>query len=156
MARPACEHSSKRWRSLQTTRPRAISPATSHRRGSPRVRDRAPPPPSLAMTPQVSSVEFRVRYAETDQMGVVYHSHYLVWCEIGRTDHIRGLGISYREMEEQGVNLAVAEASIRYKAPARYDDLVRVETTLGGLSSRTIVYDYVISNAISGACLATA
>ena len=108
------------------------------------------------MTPRVSSVEFRVRYAETDQMGVVYHSHYLVWCEIGRTDHIRGLGMSYREMEEQGVSLAVAEASIRYTAPARYDDLIRVDTTLAHLSSRTIVYDYVISNATTGARLATA
>jgi acyl-CoA thioester hydrolase len=110
----------------------------------------------MAMTPRVSSVEFRVRYAETDQMGVVYHSHYLVWCEIGRTDHIRGLGMSYREMEELGVTLAVAEASIRYTAPARYDDLVRVDTTLANLSSRTIVYDYVISNATTGARLATA
>src|SRR5918911_2671139 len=108
------------------------------------------------MPRHVSSVEFRVRYAETDRMGVVYHSHYLVWCEIGRTDHIRGLGMSYREMEEQGVTLAVAEASIRYTAPARYDDLVRVDTSLANLSSRTVVYDYVISNATTGTRLATA
>jgi acyl-CoA thioester hydrolase len=108
------------------------------------------------MTRRSSSVEFRVRYAETDQMGVVYHSHYLVWCEIGRTDHIRGLGMSYRQMEEQGVTLAVAEASIRYTAPARYDDLVRVDTTLADFSSRTLVYDYVISNATTGARLASA
>src|SRR5664279_1238362 len=61
--------------------------------------------------PRVSSVEFRVRYAETDQMGVAYHANYLIWCEIGRTDHIRGMGTSYREMEEQGITLAVSEAS---------------------------------------------
>src|SRR5918912_1824796 len=110
----------------------------------------------MAMTPRVSSMEFRVRYAETDQMGVVYHSHYLVWCEIGRTDHIRGLGMSYREMEEQGVTLAVAEASIRYTAPARSDDLLRVDTTLANFSSRTLIYDYLITNATTGVRLATA
>lgn len=79
-------------------------------------------------------------------MGVVYHSHYLVWCEIGRTDHIRGSGMSYREMEQRGITLAVAEASLRYVAPARYDDTIRVETTLSDVSSRTITFDYVITN----------
>lgn len=106
--------------------------------------------------PRVSSVELRVRYAETDKMGVVYHSHYLVWCEIGRTDHIRGSGTSYREMEEAGITLAVAEASVRYRAPARYDDRIRVETIVSDLGSRTITFDYTISNADSGERLATA
>jgi acyl-CoA thioester hydrolase len=101
-------------------------------------------------------VELRVRYAETDKMGVVYHSHYLVWCEIGRTDHIRGSGTSYREMEEAGITLAVAEASVRYRAPARYDDRIRVETIVSDLGSRTITFDYTISNADSGERLATA
>jgi acyl-CoA thioester hydrolase len=101
-------------------------------------------------------VELRVRYAETDKMGVVYHSHYLVWCEIGRTDHIRKRGMSYRDMEAAGVTLAVAEASVRYHAPARYDDLVRVRTTMPDVTSRTVTFDYLVENADSGERLATA
>lgn len=108
------------------------------------------------MPPRTSAVEFRVRYAETDRMGVVYHSHYLVWCEIGRTDHIRGTGITYRQMEESGITLAVAEATVRYKSPAHYDDMVRVETTLTDVGSRTITFEYVVSNADTGERLATA
>jgi acyl-CoA thioester hydrolase len=108
------------------------------------------------MSLRVSTVEFRVRYAETDQMAVAYHAHYLVWCEIGRTHHIRGGGMSYRETEEQGVTLAVADASIRYRAPARYDDLIRVATTLSEVASRTVTFDYTVSNAESGQVLATA
>lgn len=106
--------------------------------------------------PRTTSLELRVRYAETDKMGVVYHSHYLIWCELGRTDHIREGGMSYREMEEAGLMLAVAEANIRYRAPARYDDLVRVDTTLSDVSSRAVTFDYLISNAESGERLATA
>ena len=106
--------------------------------------------------PRTSSLELRVRYAETDQMGVVYHSHYLVWCELGRTDHIREGGMSYREIEEAGIMLAVAEANVRYRAPARYDDLVRVETTLSDVSSRAVTFDYLITNAVTGDRLATA
>lgn len=89
-------------------------------------------------------------------MGVVYHAHYLVWCEIGRTEHIRGCGMSYRDMERSGITLAVAEASVRYRAPARYDDLIRVETVLADVSSRTVTFDYEISNVETGARLATA
>ncbi len=89
-------------------------------------------------------------------MGVVYHSHYLIWCELGRTDHIRAGGMSYREMEEAGIMLAVAEANVRYRAPARYDDLVRVETTLTDVSSRLVTFEYRIHNAESGELLATA
>ncbi len=108
------------------------------------------------MTNRTSRVEFRVRYAETDQMGVVYHSHYLVWCEVGRTEHLRTLGTDYATVERAGTTLAVAEASLRYHAPARYDDLVRVETTLSSVRSRVIIFDYVISNAESGDRLVTA
>lgn len=89
-------------------------------------------------------------------MGVVYHSHYLVWCEIGRTDLIRALGMPYREMEERGIALAVAEAEIRYKSPARYDDMVRVSTVISAVASRTVTFDYVISNAETSEALATA
>ena len=101
-------------------------------------------------------VEFRVRYAETDQMGVVYHSNYLVWCEVGRTDFIRALGVTYAELERQGTSLAVAEATLRFHAPARYDDLVRVETTLSSVRSRAMTFDYVITDAATGRRLVTA
>lgn len=103
-----------------------------------------------------SDVEIRVRYAETDQMGVVYHSHYLVWCEIGRTDLIRRLGTPYAELERQGVMLAVVDASIRYHAAARYDDLVRVRTRLSGVRSRSITFDYTVELVESGRKLVTA
>ena len=108
------------------------------------------------MTNRTSRVEFRVRYAETDQMGVVYHSHYLVWCEVGRTEHLRSLGTDYATVEKAGTTLAVAEASLRYHAPARYDDLVRVETTLSSVRSRVITFDYLITNAETGDRLVTA
>jgi acyl-CoA thioester hydrolase len=105
---------------------------------------------------QQSVTELRVRYAETDQMGVVYHTNYLIWCEIARTDLIRALGASYRELEERGIRLAVSEASIRYIAAARYDDRIRVETQLSRITSRTLVFDYTILNADSSQRLATA
>jgi acyl-CoA thioester hydrolase len=96
------------------------------------------------------SVEFRVRYAETDQMQVVYHANYLVWCEIGRTEFIRALGTPYAELERQNVTLAVVEASLRFHAAARYDNLIRVSTTISEVRSRTITFDYVITNAETG------
>ena len=102
------------------------------------------------------TTELRVRYAETDQMGVVYHSNYLIWCEIGRTDYIRGLGTPYAVLERNGVALAVSEASLRCHAPARYDDVVRVETSLTEVRSRTVTFDYVIVHAGTGARLASA
>lgn len=97
-----------------------------------------------------------MRYAETDRMGVVYHANYLVWCEIGRTDFIRELGTTYAAMEREGVALAVADASVRYHAPARYDDLIRVETTLADVRSRALTFDYLIVNAVSGERLVSA
>ncbi|HET8655510.1 MAG TPA: thioesterase family protein [Longimicrobiaceae bacterium] len=96
------------------------------------------------------SIEFRVRYAETDQMGVVYHANYLVWCEVGRTELIRRRGPSYAELEREGVLLAVAEANLRFHAPARYDDLVRVETWVEEVRSRTVTFGYLISRLGAG------
>jgi acyl-CoA thioester hydrolase len=101
-------------------------------------------------------IEFRVRYAETDQMGVVYHANYLIWCEIGRTEFIRTLGLSYAEMERAGVSLAVSELSARFHAAARYDDMIRVRTWLASAGSRMITFDYLISNAASDQRLLTA
>lgn len=108
------------------------------------------------MTVPPHAIEFRVRYGETDQMGVVYHAEYLVWCEMGRTEFIRERGLSYAEMERRGTLLAVADARIRYHAPARYDDLVRVETTLTRLGSRAITFQYLVRNAATSERLATA
>ena len=96
------------------------------------------------------AIQFRVRYAETDQMGVVYHANYLVWCEIGRTEFIRTLGVSYAEMERAGVSLAVSEVSMRYHGAARYDNMIRVETTLSDVRSRMMTFDYLCSNAENG------
>jgi acyl-CoA thioester hydrolase len=108
-----------------------------------------PPPP-------YHDVEFRVRYAETDQMGVVYHTNYLVWCEVGRTDFIRARGMSYADMERAGIGLAVSEITERFHAAARYDDMIRVRTTLTQARSRRVVFDYVITNADSGVRLVSA
>ncbi len=104
----------------------------------------------------VKKTEFRVRYAETDQMGVVYHANYLVWCEIGRTDFIRDLGTPYAELERSNVSLAVVEASLRFHAGARYDDMIRVTTTLRDARSRMISFDYLIENATTGERLVSA
>lgn len=102
-------------------------------------------------------LDLRVRYAETDQMGVVYHTNYLVWCEIGRTELIRVVsGTSYAALEAEGVALAVAELSIRYHGAARYDNLIRVRTTLAEARSRSVTFDYLITNAETGERLATA
>jgi acyl-CoA thioester hydrolase len=100
--------------------------------------------------------ELRVRYAETDQMGVVYHANYLAWCEVGRTELIRACGVSYREMEAAGVGLAVSDASLRFHAPARYDDVVRIETTLTEVRSRSVTFEYLITRGGDGARLVSA
>ena len=102
-------------------------------------------------------LELRVRYSETDQMGVVYHTNYLVWCEIGRTELIRTLtGVSYAQLEAEGVALAVADLSIRYHGAARYDNRVMVRTTLSDARSRSVTFEYTITNAETGERLATA
>jgi acyl-CoA thioester hydrolase len=108
--------------------------------------------------PFTSTSDVRVRYAETDQMGVAYHTHYLVWCEVGRTDYIRALGVTYAALERDGLRLAVAEASVRYHAPARYDDLVRVVTRMESAQSRALTFAYELSRVDeSGHCrIATA
>jgi acyl-CoA thioester hydrolase len=108
------------------------------------------------MPPRVCVSDFRVRYAETDQMGVVYHANYLVWCEVGRTDLIRELGMPYARLEEQGVLLAVAEAGIRFHASAKYDERIRVETTVADVRSRTVTFEYRILNADTDARLVSA
>jgi len=116
------------------------------------TRDASPPDAD----PLFHDVEFRVRYAETDQMGVVYHTNYLVWCEVGRTDFIRARGMSYADLERSGVGLAVSELTARFHAAARYDDAVRVRTTLAEVRSRGITFDYLITDVATGRRLVTA
>ena len=92
-----------------------------------------------------TSTTLQVRYAETDQMGVVYYANYMVWFEIGRTDFCRKHGFAYREMEgEDGLYIMVAEARCRYKAPARYDDHILVRTCLKEMRRRVLIFGYEI------------
>jgi acyl-CoA thioester hydrolase len=88
---------------------------------------------------------FRVRYAETDQMGVVYHANYLVWMEIGRVELVRSRGLNYKDLEaSEGIFLGVVEASCRYHFPARYDQEVVVETEIVGANARIVEFSYRI------------
>ena len=89
-------------------------------------------------------------------MGVVYHTNYLVWCEMGRTDLLRRLGATYAELERQGVFLVVSEARVRFKAPAAYDDLIRVRTGLRKVRSRGVSFAYQIEHGETAAILARA
>ncbi|MGO9642338.1 MAG: acyl-CoA thioesterase [Candidatus Acidiferrales bacterium] len=103
-----------------------------------------------------SDTLIRVRYAETDQMGVVYYSNYFVYFEIGRTEYIRDAGIEYKKMEtEDDCFLPVASASIRHFRPARYDDILRIRTRVMQSSKRTVRIGYEIFNDASGELLAT-
>jgi acyl-CoA thioester hydrolase len=98
----------------------------------------------------------RVRYVETDQMGVVYHSNFFVWFEIGRVELFRELGVVYKDMEEKDdCYIVVGECKCRFKRPARYDDLLRVRTRISEAGSRKITFEYEIVNAESGELLAT-
>ena len=91
---------------------------------------------------------FRVRYAETDQMGVVYYANYLVWMEVGRVELVRALGFQYKELEQSdGLYLSVIEAQCRYIFPARYDQEIVVETKTVKATSRTLEFSYVIRSA---------
>lgn len=95
--------------------------------------------------PHTCESRLRVRYAETDQMGVVYHANYLVWMEIGRTDFCRDCGFSYRDLEkEEGAFIAVAEAQCRYRTPAFYDDEVIIQTKLARVNRRIVEFEYVM------------
>ena len=103
-----------------------------------------------------TSVEFRVRYSETDRMGVAYHAHYLQWAELGRTELMRRHGVRYRDLEERGHLLAVSEAEVRFLRSATYDDLVRVTAWVTGVGSRKIVFAYRFERVEDGVLLATA
>lgn len=102
-----------------------------------------------------TSTSLRVRYAETDQMGIVYYANFFVWFEIGRTDFCRQHGFAYKEMEQQdGLYIIVAEARCRYKAPARYDDEIMVRTCLRSARKRVLVFGYEVYRQASDELLA--
>jgi acyl-CoA thioester hydrolase len=96
------------------------------------------------MVKDVVDVEIRVRYAETDQMGVAYYANYLVWFEVGRAEFCRKRGFVYADLEKLGYRLAVTDASCHYRNSARYDDLVIVRTRLKELNKRMISFGYQI------------
>ncbi len=102
------------------------------------------------------TTRFRVRYSETDQMGVVYYANYLVWMELGRAEYCRASGIRYRDMEvDDGILLAVVEAHCRYRSPARYDEEIAVKTWVAKATQRMVEFQYEISDAQNGRTLAS-
>jgi acyl-CoA thioester hydrolase len=103
------------------------------------------------------SWEIRVRYADTDQMSVVYYANYFVWLETARTEFLRSLGIDYRSIEkEKQLALPVIEAYCRYKSPAQYDDIVEIKTKVSQLKNSSLRFDYSLINKESGELLAEA
>lgn len=104
----------------------------------------------------ISAVETRVNYSETDQMGFVYHANYLIWMDMARTEHLRERGVSYKELEAQGIFLAVTDVRIRYRQPARYDDVIRVRCWVRDRASRRVIFGYAVERAETSELLATA
>ena len=114
------------------------------------------PAQSVPHTPPVTGeVRLRVRYAETDQMGVAYHSNFLIWFEVGRVELMRDLGFDYKDMEQRDAcYIAVADARCRYKLPARYDDELIVRTWVRNLRASLVHFGYEVARASDGALLA--
>jgi acyl-CoA thioester hydrolase len=104
--------------------------------------------------PATGEARVRVRYAETDQMGVVYHANYLVWFEVGRVELMRQRGLDYKRLEiDEGCWIAVVEATVRYKAPARYDDELTIETRVTTIRGPVIRFGYRILRVTDGLLL---
>jgi acyl-CoA thioester hydrolase len=104
----------------------------------------------------ISAIEHRVNYSETDQMGFVYHANYVIWLDMARTEHMRLTGMTYKALEDQGIYLAVTDLKIRYRQPARYDDLVRVRCWVRDIASRRVIFGYAVERAGTADLLATA
>jgi acyl-CoA thioester hydrolase len=96
----------------------------------------------------------RVRYAETDQMGVVYHANYIIWMEIGRVELVRALGCNYKDLEAEGLLLSVVGIECQYRYPARYDDEIVVETEILAVNHRVVQFGYKIRSVPEGRLLA--
>ena len=102
-----------------------------------------------------STSTLRVRYAETDQMGVAWHGAYLAWFEVGRTDLLRGNGLSYRELETQGLRLPVIELATRFSRPALYDDVLEIRTRVASVSGARVSFAYEVFRQGTPGALAT-
>lgn len=98
----------------------------------------------------IHELDFRVSYADTDRMGVVYYANYLVLFERGRTEFMRELGIRYRDLEEQEIYLPVMETQVKYLAPAHYDDLIKIRTKISDLGRASMTFEYELFNGESG------
>jgi acyl-CoA thioester hydrolase len=106
-------------------------------------------------TEMLNETKIRVRYAETDQMGVVYHANYFIWFEVGRVEQLRQMGFTYKEMErEDGCFIAVVDARCRFRAPARYDDEITVRTHLKNVRESLIHFAYEAVRESDGTLLA--
>ena len=111
--------------------------------------------PTPGALPIVNETRIRVRYAETDQMGVVYHANHFIWFEVGRVELLRQLGFSYKDMEQHdNCFIAVVDARCRYKAPARYDDEILVRTWLKNIRESVIHFGYELVRVEDGSVLA--
>jgi acyl-CoA thioester hydrolase len=106
------------------------------------------------LSPTVAETQLRVRYAETDRMGVVYHSNFAVWFEVGRVEAMRQFGFSYLQMERDGCHLPVVELRCRYKAPAYYDDVITIRTYVKNLRPSLLHFGYEVSRSQDGTLLA--
>ena len=113
-----------------------------------------PSPEESVPAAYTHSTRVRVRYAETDQMGVVYHSNFIIWFEVGRVELLRQLGFSYRQMEQDGCRLPVVDVRCRYKEPARYDEELVVQTRVQRVRSNLIHFAYEVTRADDGVLLA--
>ncbi|WP_096199627.1 acyl-CoA thioesterase [Bacillus sp. FJAT-45350] len=98
-------------------------------------------------------VDVEVRYAETDQMGVVHHSSYVIWCELGRTRLIKELGFSYAQMEKEGILSPVLEINLQYKKPTVYGETVKVHTWIESYDGLRVIYGYDIVNEEGKTCV---
>jgi acyl-CoA thioester hydrolase len=102
----------------------------------------------------VGEVELRVRFAETDAQGVVYYANYFVWFEVARVNFLRSLGFSYADAEKAGIGFVIAEASCRYLAPARFDDLIKIRTRVEEVKNSSFTLSYEVLNAQTSQLLA--
>ena len=119
--------------------------------GSPDADLPAPQRPEAgAPTPAVRKARIRVRYADTDRMGIVYYANYLVWFEVGRTEWLRQAGWTYAEMERDGISLPVIEARCEYRQPARYDDEIEIVTRGALLTPVRVRFDYQLMRLADG------
>ena len=130
-----------------TRRPRASDPAPQVSSDARALSLPGPEPLGLGAA---RTAQLRVRYAETDGMGVVYYANYLVWFEVGRTEWLRLTGWTYREMECDGISLPVIEAHCEYRQPARYDDQIEIATRGTLVTPVRIRFDYEVTRGADG------